>query len=54
MMAKIFHQEGQLPDSKRSLFEHFVGVLLDREQRDKNRKPEDIPPRPQLEDKLKA
>lgn len=54
MMAKIFHQEGQLPDSKRSLFEHFVGVLLDREQRDKNRKQEDIPPRPQLEGKLKA
>jgi formylglycine-generating enzyme required for sulfatase activity len=53
MIAKIFHQEGQLPDSKRSLFEHFVGVLLDREQRDKNRQQEDIPPRRQLEDKLK-
>lgn len=53
MMAKIFHESGQLPESRRSLFEHFVGVLLDREQRDKNRKPEDIPPRPPFENKLK-
>jgi hypothetical protein len=53
MMAKIFHESGQLPESRRSLFEHFVGVLLDREQRDKNRKPEDIPPRLPLENKLK-
>jgi uncharacterized membrane protein YciS (DUF1049 family) len=53
MIAKIFHKEGKLPESKRSLFEHFVGVLWEREQGEKNRVPDDIPPRLQLENKLK-
>lgn len=53
MMARIFHKKGQLPDSRCELFEEFVEVLLIREQEDKNRHQEDIPPTDKLKAKLK-
>ena len=53
MMARIFHNNGQLPDSRRELFEEFVGVLLLREQEEKNRKEAEVPPTNELKAKLK-